>query len=119
MDREGVAITLITPEDMLAWKKIQRDLGGRLQPQPWPHADMPLPDVREQTVNRAAAGAGAQTARVSRPAPAPMNNPHNRMSGHADNSSDATRIARRRSRHSSSMDRKRAPAHRASGDTAR
>ncbi len=117
MDREGVAITLITPEDMLAWKKIQRDLGGRLQPQPWPQSDMPLPDVREQTVNRVAVV--EQTARVSRPAPAPMNNPHNRMSGYSDNSSDATRIARRRSRHGASMDRRRAPAPRASGDAVR
>lgn len=115
MDREGVAITLLTPEDMLAWKKIQRDLGGRLQPQPWPHDDMPLPDVREHAGSRA--GAVEQTARVSRPAP--MHHPHNRMSGHADNSSDSTRIARRRSRHSASMDRKRAPTQRASGDAVR
>ncbi len=43
MDREGEAITLITPEDMPAWQKIQRDLGGRLQLQPWPHQVMPLP----------------------------------------------------------------------------
>ncbi|HEU4785308.1 MAG TPA: DEAD/DEAH box helicase [Ktedonobacterales bacterium] len=112
MDREGVAITLITPDDMLAWKKIQRDLGGRLQPQPWPHADMPLPELREHAGNRA--GAVEQTARVSRPVP--THNPHNRMSGHADNSSDATRIARRGSRHGASMDRKRAPAHHA-GDS--
>jgi ATP-dependent RNA helicase DeaD len=116
MDREGVAITLITPDDMLAWKKIQRDLGGRLQPQPWPQVDMPLPDVREQTGNRAGAAVVEQTARVSRPAPAPMHNPHSRVGGHADNSSDATRIARRRSRHSSSIDRRRAPAPRA-GDS--
>jgi len=120
MDREGVAITLITPDDMLAWKKIQRDLGGRLQPQPWPQGDMPLPDVREQTGNRAGAGAVEQTARISRPAPARnLDNPHSRMSGHADNSSDAMRIARRRSRHSASMDRRRAPAPRAHGDVVR
>lgn len=65
MDREGEAITLITPDDMLAWKKIQRELGGRLQPQPWPHRDMPLPDVEEQ-----AGTSGAvvqQTARGSQP----------------------------------------------------
>ncbi len=36
MDREGEAITLITPEDMPAWQKIRRDLGGKLQPRPWP-----------------------------------------------------------------------------------
>ncbi|HEY1388080.1 MAG TPA: helicase-related protein, partial [Ktedonobacterales bacterium] len=115
MDREGVAITLITPEDMPAWKKIQRDLGGRLQPQPWPQNDMPLPDAREHAGNRV--DAFERTARVGRPVP--THNPHNRMSGHADNSSDSTRIARRRSRHSASLDRKRAPAHRASGDAVR
>lgn len=45
MDREGEAITLITPEDMPAWQKIRRDLGGTLQPRPWPQDEMPLPDV--------------------------------------------------------------------------
>jgi ATP-dependent RNA helicase DeaD len=48
MDREGEAITLITPEDMPAWQKIQRELGDRLQPQPWPHESMPLPAATEQ-----------------------------------------------------------------------
>jgi ATP-dependent RNA helicase DeaD len=48
MDREGEAITLITPEDMPNWQKIQRDLGDRLQPQPWPHASMPLPAAKNQ-----------------------------------------------------------------------
>jgi ATP-dependent RNA helicase DeaD len=43
MDREGEAITLITPEDMPAWQKIQRVLGGKLEPQPWPLDGMPLP----------------------------------------------------------------------------
>lgn len=51
MDREGEAITLITPEDLPAWQKIQRDLGGRLKPQPWPHNDMPLPTTQEQVGN--------------------------------------------------------------------
>src|SRR6185437_9200715 len=107
MDREGVAITLITPDDMLAWKKIQRDLGGRLQPQPWPQADMPLPDVREHAGNRADAGAVEQTARVSRPVPMPTRNPLNRMSGHSDDSRDSTRVPRRQPRRNASMDRKR------------
>jgi ATP-dependent RNA helicase DeaD len=48
MDREGEAITLITPEDMPTWQKIQRDLGNRLQPRPWPHESMPLPAAKEQ-----------------------------------------------------------------------
>jgi superfamily II DNA/RNA helicase len=48
MDREGEAITLITPEDMPAWQKIQRDLGDRLKLQPWPHESMPLPSAQEQ-----------------------------------------------------------------------
>ena len=45
MDREGEAITLLAPEDMPAWQKIQRDLGIRLQPRAWPQREMPLPDV--------------------------------------------------------------------------
>jgi superfamily II DNA/RNA helicase len=112
MDREGVAITLITPEDMPAWKKIQRDLGGRLQPQPWPHADMPLPGPSEHAGNRAVAveqgASGRRPVRMQ-----------THMAGHSDNattSNDSTRIARRRSRHSASMDRKRAPSRRA-GDS--
>lgn len=48
MDRTGEAITLLTPEDTLAWRKLQRELSGRLQPQPWPHGEMPLPELREQ-----------------------------------------------------------------------
>jgi superfamily II DNA/RNA helicase len=48
MDREGEAITLVTPEDTLAWQKIQRDLGGRLQLRSWPQESMPLPDTEEQ-----------------------------------------------------------------------
>jgi ATP-dependent RNA helicase DeaD len=48
MDRKGEAITLITPEDLPAWLKIQRDLGKRLQPQPWPHEEMPLPFMPQE-----------------------------------------------------------------------
>lgn len=112
MDREGVAITLITPEDMPAWKKIQRDLGGRLQPQPWPHADMPLPEQREHAGNRAVAV--EQGVSVRRPV-----RMHTHTRGHSDNSNDSTRMARRGSRHSASMDRRRAPDHHASGDAVR
>jgi superfamily II DNA/RNA helicase len=45
MEREGEAITLLTPDDMDAWKKIQRGLSITLQPRPWPQAQMPLPDA--------------------------------------------------------------------------
>ncbi|MGH2515633.1 MAG: helicase-related protein, partial [Ktedonobacterales bacterium] len=45
MEREGEAITLLTPDDMDAWKKIQRGLSVTLQPRAWPHAQMPLPDA--------------------------------------------------------------------------
>ena len=112
MDREGVAITLITPDDMLAWKKIQRDLGGRLQPQPWPHANMPLPEPQEHSGSRAVAVEQGASARR----PVRM---RTHVTGRPDNaapSNDSTRIARRRSRHSSSMDRKRVPSRRA-GDS--
>ena len=116
MDREGVAITLITPEDMLAWKKIQRDLGGKLQPQPWPHASMPLPDEpREHAGSRAVAVEQGASGRR----PVRM---HTHVTGRPDNaapSNDSTRIAPRRSRHGSSMDRKWAPSHRAGDSTSR
>ncbi|HEX6816793.1 MAG TPA: C-terminal helicase domain-containing protein, partial [Ktedonobacterales bacterium] len=45
MDREGEAITLLTPDDMPAWQKIQRDLAAKIQPRPWPQAEMPLPEA--------------------------------------------------------------------------
>lgn len=61
MDREGEAITLITGEDMPAWQKIQRDLGVRLQPRPWPQGDMPLPELSAEAI--AAASAPAPTAK--------------------------------------------------------
>jgi ATP-dependent RNA helicase DeaD len=43
MEREGEAITLLTPEDMPAWRKMQRDLKGNLPLRPWPQDSMPLP----------------------------------------------------------------------------
>ena len=36
MGREGVAITLLTPEDAPRWRQIERALGRRLPRQPWP-----------------------------------------------------------------------------------
>ncbi|HEX6800682.1 MAG TPA: DEAD/DEAH box helicase, partial [Ktedonobacterales bacterium] len=45
MDEEGEAITLVTPDDLDAWKKIQRGLGSQLRPRPWPHREMPLPEA--------------------------------------------------------------------------
>jgi len=36
MGREGVAITLLTPEDGPKWRQIERALGRRLPRQPWP-----------------------------------------------------------------------------------
>ncbi len=43
MEREGEAITLLTPSDLPAWRKMQRDLRLDLRIRPWPHAEMPLP----------------------------------------------------------------------------
>src|SRR5262249_493548 len=65
MEREGEAITLITPEDLPAWQKMQRDLGLRLQPRPWPQDEMPLP---EAPVRTAAPDTGGQRPAV-KPAP--------------------------------------------------
>jgi ATP-dependent RNA helicase DeaD len=43
MEREGEAITLITPEDLPAWRKMLRDLRADLPLRPWPQDRMPLP----------------------------------------------------------------------------
>ncbi|MGH2484648.1 MAG: DEAD/DEAH box helicase [Ktedonobacterales bacterium] len=45
MEREGQAITLLAQEDLPTWQKMQRELGVRMPPRPWPHATMPLPAV--------------------------------------------------------------------------
>jgi len=45
MDREGEAITLLTPDDMPAWQKLQHDLSVRLQLRSWPQDQMPLPQA--------------------------------------------------------------------------
>src|SRR5262249_39286983 len=65
MEREGEAITLITPEDLPAWQKMQRDLGLRLLPRPWPQDTMPLP---EAPMRAAAPDTGGQRPAV-KPAP--------------------------------------------------
>ncbi|HSN33650.1 MAG TPA: DEAD/DEAH box helicase, partial [Ideonella sp.] len=36
MDNTGEAITLLTPDDMAAWRRFQRDLSMKVKPQPWP-----------------------------------------------------------------------------------
>jgi ATP-dependent RNA helicase DeaD len=43
MEREGEAITLLTPDDLPAWRKMLRELGANLPLRPWPHDKMPLP----------------------------------------------------------------------------
>ncbi|MEO7003185.1 MAG: DEAD/DEAH box helicase [Ktedonobacterales bacterium] len=43
MDRAGEAITLLATEDLPTWQKMQRDLGVKLTPRPWPQGEMPLP----------------------------------------------------------------------------
>ncbi len=48
MDHEGEAITLIAPEDALAWRDMQRELRSKPQLQPWPHDEMPLPARQDQ-----------------------------------------------------------------------
>jgi ATP-dependent RNA helicase DeaD len=48
MDHEGEAITLIAPEDALAWRNMQRELRSKPQLQPWPHDEMPLPARQDQ-----------------------------------------------------------------------
>jgi ATP-dependent RNA helicase DeaD len=69
MDRDGEAITLITPEDLPAWHKIQRDLGVRLQPRPWPQHEMPLPEVQLRAVDEQARTAPRAQDRPARTLP--------------------------------------------------
>jgi ATP-dependent RNA helicase DeaD len=73
MDREGEAITLITPDDAPAWGKLQRDLSVKLHPRAWPQDQMPLPEAPAAARDHAVASAGqwrsASTAeRPSQPA---------------------------------------------------
>src|SRR5262245_45618600 len=43
MEREGEAITLVTPDDLPTWKRMQRDLGANMPARAWPQDEMPLP----------------------------------------------------------------------------
>src|SRR5262249_32114288 len=49
MDREGEAITLVTPSDLPPWKRMQRDLGVNLPARAWPQDEMPLPPADPNT----------------------------------------------------------------------
>ncbi|MEI4878438.1 hypothetical protein, partial [Klebsiella pneumoniae] len=62
MDQEGEAITLLTPDDLDTWKKIQRGLGGTLKPRPWPQREMPLPDAPTPPVPAPAPSTAASAA---------------------------------------------------------
>lgn len=68
MDREGEAITLLTPSDMPAWKKLRRELTTSPIVEAWPNESMPLPtptpasaleaeqEAREQRQQRSSRG---------------------------------------------------------------
>jgi ATP-dependent RNA helicase DeaD len=43
MEREGEAITLVTPSDLPAWRRMQRELRVSLPALAWPQEQMPLP----------------------------------------------------------------------------
>ncbi|HEY7092496.1 MAG TPA: DEAD/DEAH box helicase, partial [Ktedonobacterales bacterium] len=49
MEREGEAITLVTPSDLPPWKRMQRDLGVNLPARAWPQDEMPLPPADPKT----------------------------------------------------------------------
>jgi superfamily II DNA/RNA helicase len=42
MDNTGEAITLLTPDDMAAWRRFQRDLALKMKPLPFPMGDIPV-----------------------------------------------------------------------------
>jgi ATP-dependent RNA helicase DeaD len=54
MEREGEAITLLAPEDLATWAKMQRDLGVKLPPRPWPQHEMPLAAPAEPALTASA-----------------------------------------------------------------
>jgi superfamily II DNA/RNA helicase len=83
MDREGEAITLLTPSDMPAWKKLQRELTTSPIVQPWPSDRMPLPPptpptaAEEEHERRGRFGPRpAAPPRTSAGAPQQQPNPH-------------------------------------------
>jgi ATP-dependent RNA helicase DeaD len=84
MDRTGEAITLLAPDDLPAWKKLQRDMAVKLQPRPWPHREMPLdetpaPSSAAPTPERAPAAAQpARAPRVNRMQASEQTNPTER-----------------------------------------
>ncbi|MHB0870700.1 MAG: DEAD/DEAH box helicase [Chloroflexota bacterium] len=61
MGREGVSITLLTPEDTPKWRQIERALGRQLPRRPWPGGE-PATGIDE-----AAERSGAGSGRGSRP----------------------------------------------------
>jgi ATP-dependent RNA helicase DeaD len=100
MDREGEAITLITPEDMPAWQKIRRDLGGKLQPRPWPQHQMPLPETPTPTVTPTSEGRPMSGGRRPMRPQAPV----------APRAEDGGRFPRYRPQQRADMGRRREPA---------
>lgn len=67
MDRAGEAITLLSQDDLPAWKKLQRTMAVKLQPRPWPHHEMPLGEAPAP-----ASAAPAESAPVAMPQPTPF-----------------------------------------------
>lgn len=91
MEREGEAITLLTPDDMDAWKKIQRGLSVSLQQRPWPQAQMPLPDMPIQIRS----GDSVPTGAVMR-APVPMHSQRDSFTGSRSQGARLTTAGERR-----------------------
>ena len=60
MDNAGEAITLLTPDDMAAWRRFQRDLAMKVRPQPWPLAET-LAAAEAAAANMPVQPAGAAT----------------------------------------------------------
>jgi ATP-dependent RNA helicase DeaD len=100
MDREGEAITLLTPSDMPAWKKLCREIATPPVVQPWPAASMPLPppsaaDAQAEARERQQRGSGRggrsgdwsrESSREERPREphhpgGPTREPHQRQEG--------------------------------------
>lgn len=93
MDREGEAITLIAPEDALAWRTMQRDLTSKPQLQPWPHDEMPLPARQDQRNDNAIA-----TAPQARPDSIRRARPGDRRGARREDKREGTPYARRETR---------------------
>ncbi|HEX8994534.1 MAG TPA: DEAD/DEAH box helicase [Ktedonobacterales bacterium] len=70
MDNTGEAITLLTPDDMAAWRRFQRDLAMKVKPQPWSLGDLSAPAPASTPAPAAESRAESMPSAAEAPLPA-------------------------------------------------